>query len=139
MKRILAAVVFSIVSSIASSNALAQGYGVQATVPFDFAVSNHTLPSGTYRITSPASGLVRIESSDGRISTTAPTSYNGNESTGGCKLVFQKYGDRYFLNQVLSPSQASLNVILPASKLEKRVRQQEAGMKQVEQIQIAAR
>ncbi len=62
MKRILAAVVFSIVSSIASSNALAQGYGVQATVPFDFAVSNHTLPSGTYRITSPASGLVRIES-----------------------------------------------------------------------------
>ena len=139
MKRILAAVVFSIVSSIASSNALAQGYGVQAKVPFDFTVSNHTLPSGTYRITSPATGLVRIESSDGRISTTAMSTYNGNESTSGGKLVFQKYGDRYFLNQVLSPTRTSLNVTIPPSKLEKRVQHQEASMKQAEQIQIAAR
>jgi hypothetical protein len=67
------------------------------------------------------------------------STYNGNESTSGGKLVFQKYGDRYFLNQVLSPTRTSLNVTIPPSKLEKRVQHQEASMKQAQQIQIAAR
>jgi hypothetical protein len=139
MKRITAIVIVSIACSIVSGNALAQQPGIQAKVPFDFTVSNETLPSGTYTITSPAPGLVLIQNSDGRIATAARSSHNGNESTSGCKLVFRKYGNQYFLNQVFSPTATSLNVTILASKLEKRVRLREASLKENEQIQIAAR
>jgi hypothetical protein len=139
MKRITVMVIVSIVSSIVASNALAQKYGIQAKVPFDFTVSNETLPAGTYTITSPGYGLVLIESSDSRISMVVRSSRNGNESTSGCKLVFNKYGNQYFLSQVLTPRVSSLNVRIVPSKLEKRVRLREASLKVNEQIQIAAR
>jgi hypothetical protein len=139
MKRITAVVIFTIVASIVSSNALAQGYGIQAKVPFDFRVSDKTLPSGTYTITSPANGLVRIQSRDRGGSAVAQTTYNGNESTGGCKLVFRKYGSQYFLKEVLSPARASLNLTIVPTKKEERIRVREAGLKENDQIEIAAK
>jgi hypothetical protein len=139
MKRITAMVIFSIVSSIVASTALAQQNGIQAKVPFSFSVSNETLPAGTYTITSPAKGLVLIQSSDRRISTGARSAHNGSESTNGCKLIFNKYGDQYFLGQVLTPNVSSLNVRIVPSKLEESVRSREASLKVNEQVQIAAR
>ena len=40
----------------------------------------------------------------------------------GSELVFQRYGDQYFLHEVLCPATASTNVDIPASRLEKRER-----------------
>jgi hypothetical protein len=41
----------------------------------------------------------------------------------GAKLVFHRYGDQYFLSKISSPA---FSVGVPVSKMEKRVRYQEA-------------
>jgi hypothetical protein len=51
---------------------------------------------------------------------------DSNESKTG-ELVFNKYGDQYFLREILC-SQAAMNMSVPASKQEKRARAQEASL-----------
>jgi hypothetical protein len=51
-------------------------------------------------------------------------------------LVFQKYGNQYFLSEVLGPS-TSLNVAIPRSKREQSVRREEATLRESSQILIA--
>ena len=115
---------FAIASFVATERALAQDRAVQVTVPFDFAVGNKLLPSGTYTITSESPDVIMIQSSDKHIALLATTSYDDHESRHGGQLVFDKYGDEYFLREILCRS-AAMNVGLPSSKQEK-ARTQEA-------------
>ena len=50
MKRNIAIALFGLASLVAASGAFAQESGARATVPFEFSVSNTTLPPGHYRI-----------------------------------------------------------------------------------------
>jgi hypothetical protein len=56
------------------------------------------------------------------------------ESYGG-ELVFAKYGNQYFLHEVLC-SALSMNVALPTSRLEKRARIQEAQLPRSETVAV---
>lgn len=79
---------------------------IAADIPFDFAVGQTKLPAGNYilrRIALPSShDRLVIQSADGRgdrhTSITMPnrTSEMQNQS----KLIFNRYGDQYFLSQV---------------------------------------
>jgi hypothetical protein len=51
-------------------------------------------------------------------------------------LVFIKYGDQYFLHEILCSSGA-MNLQLPTSKVEKRVQTQEASLSSGNQILVA--
>jgi hypothetical protein len=55
--------------------------------------------------------------------------------------VFDKYGDQYFLHEVLCPSVHSLNLDITASKAEKKARERaiEAKLPKGEQTMVAAR
>jgi hypothetical protein len=61
------------------------------------------------------------------------TTYPADPSTSGGKVTFTKYGNQYFLHEVLC-SALSMNVALPKSRLEKQARIQEAQLPHSETV-----
>lgn len=136
MKRIAGIALIALAGVLSAGNALAQDQGVQAKVPFDFTAGNRLLPSGTYTITSLSAGVVLIQDRDKHVSTVSTTIFDSREPKNEGELVFNKYGDQYFLREVLCPA-GGMNVSLPQSKQEKRVRLQEAMVHNSDQVFLA--
>jgi len=90
---------------LAAGSALAQNHGrtIRADIPFKFVVNKQTLPAGQYEITrfgslGEAVLVHNAETGDNAVSNAnAARSLNPADRT---KLVFKRYGDRYFLSQV---------------------------------------
>ena len=83
---------------------LAQTLRVKADIPFEFIVNGSTLPAGQYTIQSfgSADGRTLLVGNTGAHQT-AITNAIGIESrkvSGETKLMFHRYGNRYFLTQV---------------------------------------
>ena len=104
-----------IFASAAVSTHAQTAYSVRADVPFDFIVGNKTIPAG--RIT--ANGV--SAAMQGSLSITNPAAgklalrigrrvLGARESNQG-KLVFHKYGNRYFLAQVCIPGYQAWEVM----------------------------
>jgi hypothetical protein len=139
MKRNIAIALLALSSLAAAGKAPAQEMAVQATVPFEFTVGGKLLPADTYTITASSRGVVTIQGADKHFAAVTVVSRD-NTSVKGDELVFEKYGDKYFLDEVLCPNAAWLNVKIPASKLEKQVRIQEAKYgREPEPVLVAAR
>ena len=75
---------------------------VKANIPFDFTVANKTLPAGAYTVAPTSTqGVSLIRCEDCRASELFLTnSVQARREQGQTKLVFRRYGDRYFLAQV---------------------------------------
>jgi hypothetical protein len=126
MKRIPAITLLALSTLGAAARAVAQAPAVEATVPFEFTVGGKLLPADVYTITSTKSGVLLIRNADNHFSAETTASRTNQQSERGSALVFDKYGDKYFLHEVMCPSVAALNVDVPKSKMEKRVQVQEA-------------
>jgi hypothetical protein len=124
MKRNFAIALIALSTLAGVGKAVAQEQAVKATVPFEFTVGGKVLPADTYTVSSPSEGLVVIRSDDRHFTSITTGSFDDREVKGG-KLVFAKYGDQYFLHEVICPA-VGLHSRIPTSKLEKRVRTQEA-------------
>ena len=107
MKRhFLILVAIIILSGAFTISAQAQSAGAQkvvANIPFAFNVGNTNLPAGKYTITvlNPTSDrkILQIRSTSGRSTAiTQTTNVTGNISDD-TKLVFHRYGNRYFFAQ----------------------------------------
>ena len=122
----------------ATTGVLAQERVLTASVPFNFTACGQHLPAGKYTISSPSSGVVQIKSADGQIVTGLVAVRSNHESDGGSELIFNRYGDQYFLRRILCPSTARLNLDIPSSKSEETSRMREARLQRNEQILIAA-
>ena len=95
---------------------------LKATVPFPFMVGKTEVPAGTYTIDSISHSVISIrDRSTGRGVLTLVSPERPGSNDGTPKLVFNKYGDRYFLSQV-SRGFGSNVMQLPTSKLEKELR-----------------
>ena len=140
MNRISATALLAIASVAACTGAMAQQPAVKANIPFGFTVGNTWMPAGEYTVTSPSNDVLELKS-DSHVALVASTrSYD--ESKSGSKLVFDKYGDQYFLHEVLCPNFVSLDLRIPASKSEKIARGREIearGPFSGDQIMVAAR
>ena len=139
MNRILAIFLISM-ASFAVTSANAQQPTLKANIPFDFIVGNTLMPAGEYTITSPFENVLVLRA--GARSTSVESSENNAESTSGDELVFDKYGNQYFLHEVLCPNVVSLNRELAPSKAEKYARQHTTQAKLTnsgERTMIAAR
>jgi len=117
----------------------AQDHAARATVPFGFNVGDKWVPAGTYTITSTSetrSNVISIRDKDRTIalwSLVQPDSRRLNAD----KLVFTKYGDQYFLHEILCSS-CGMNVLLPGSKHEKLARRhEEAGLSSPTDVYLA--
>jgi hypothetical protein len=138
MKRITAIALLAIANFAMAGSSFAQSNGVRANVPFDFTVGNDLLPAGTYTIKPQSTSVIVIKNHDKPIAVLSLVHQDGNKSTNGGKLTFHKYGDQYFLSEILSDG-ANMNVEIPTSKAEKRVRLQQATLHSSSQTFVAAR
>jgi hypothetical protein len=95
--RVLVIVVaLGVVAAQAQSNVMLKG-----TVPFSFTVGDHTLPSGSYSVSSLGTETEAWYNQEGRglfIIRTIPMGKQADLAT--YKLVFHRYGDRYFLSEI---------------------------------------
>ena len=139
MNRISAIGLLTIASLATCTGAIAQQ--LKANIPFGFTVGNTWMPAGEYTISSPLRQVVQVRSVDLAKIATIVSSQGYNESRSGSKLVFDKYGDQYFLRRVLSPNFASLNLDVPQGKAEKQARSRslEAKLHNGEETLVAAK
>jgi hypothetical protein len=116
--------------------ALAPLYGqsLNVEVPFDFVAAQGTMPAGEYRVTpnQPAQGMVRLISSKGSSAAICfAHAIQSSRPSDTSKLVFNRYGNQYFLSQVwsegsdygrgLPPSKAEREIARSFSKPEKEI------------------
>ena len=103
---------------------------ITANIPFDFMVGNKTLPAGSYRVgRSTTMGMLVILSLDQRGSAmfhAHPVRYGNPRSAkwgqdNSPKLIFNRYGDQYFLSQVWSGEETDDGRRLMKSRREREV------------------
>jgi hypothetical protein len=138
MKRITAIALLAIANFAMAGTSFAQSNGVQATVPFDFTVGKQVLPAGDYTIQRESVGLIVISNRDKHISVLTIANEDGTRSPNGGKLLFHKYGDQYFLSEILCDS-ADMNLKVHPSKSETKVQLQQAMVHPSSGVFVAAR
>jgi hypothetical protein len=123
-------VAISILIGAFTISAQAQSVGTQkvvANIPFAFNVGNTNLPAGKYTITvlNPTSDrkILQIRSTNGRSSAMVQTNVVTGKTSDDAKLVFHRYGDRYFFAQAqMAGDAASLAAVKSsAERAEKQV------------------
>jgi hypothetical protein len=102
----------------------ARDVNMKVTVPFDFVVNGATLPSGEYSVRGLGLGnAISIRNADqtanAMVLALGCESLKTSEKT---KLVFHRYGNRYFLTQIWMAGD-SRGKELPKSRLEKEIAQ----------------
>jgi hypothetical protein len=82
---------------------------VVADIPFDFTVETVTMPAGQYVLQPIANlnGALRIANLETHksvlvLAPSAASTYKGNPTDTG-KVIFHRYGDRYFFSEVWGP------------------------------------
>jgi hypothetical protein len=138
MKRIITIAVFAFTVILSAGTALAQAPAIRVNVPFNFTAGDKLLPPGLYTITLASAGIIEIRNRDQHISIGTTVLPDNRKSENGAELVFSRYGNRYFLHEVLCDF-ASMNVNLPATKSEKWARMQEAFLQQPSKVLLAAK
>ena len=138
MKRIITIAIFAFTGILSVGSALAQGDAVWVKVPFAFTAGDRLLPAGTYMITSLSADVIHIQARDQHISVLTTDMQDDRQSENGDELIFARYGDRYFLREILCNS-AAMNVSLPATKSEKRARTQEASRPAPDRVLFASK
>jgi hypothetical protein len=77
---------------------------IAANVPFNFMIKDRALPAGEYNfalVQVGGSDAIKIQSADGHITAFVPTRpAKAKASQAEPKVVFNRYGDQYFLSQV---------------------------------------
>ena len=138
MKRIVLAFAFIVLASlVAIVPASAQERTVTANVPFDFAVGDRVLPTGTYRIEPVNNTFQVFIDSEGRQSAAFAMGFpNDRKANQQSKLVFDKVGNKYFLKEIVTKS-AGTSLAFPESKLEKKA-QEQGGSGEIRQTAISA-
>jgi hypothetical protein len=120
-------IVALVVLAATAASLRAQSHEVRADVPFSFAVGSKQLPAGHYTFLTGPSHTIVIRDTDNEIQILSKTE-DAFHAVGHLNILrFNKYGNDYFLREIRCPSIA-MNVEIPQSKLEKRVRVQTAGL-----------
>jgi len=95
---------------------------VSAQVPFNYIANGKTMPAGECKVSVDNDGqaILRIASGNKQIFA-LPITNDSAKASEESKLVFHKYGDRYFLASVSRLGQ-NRSYTLPAGSLEKELR-----------------
>ena len=130
MKKIFTAIAVSAVLALAivvPARAQLPGTAMRANIPFDFIINGKTLPAGEYevrRITDEPDGLVIRNVSnrhDHVVFETEPEQQN--QLPRHDEMVFNRYGDTYFLSEVISGGMETGRKLMPSHN-EKELRRE---------------
>lgn len=80
-----------------------------ANIPFEFSVDYKTMPAGEYSVQTVATAgdSLLIQSADGKTSALRPSEASERLKKVTARLVFHRYGQRYFLAEVWSGGDAA--------------------------------
>lgn len=121
-------------SLVATAQAQMPGVPIRATIPFDFMVRGRTFPAGSYwieRISDDPSGLVLRNINDKHEHIVFETeSVEGRREPRHNVLVFNRYGDEYFLSEVMTAGEQSGRELAP-SHAERALRREMAKNQEV--------
>jgi hypothetical protein len=135
MKRTIAIAFLASTMFMALTSASAQGKS-KATIPFNFRVGSALLPAGAYVIESTDSRVICFRNENGHATAMAVAMTTSGATAPATKLVFNRYGDQYFLSETLTASGESQKKFAP-SKLEKSARAEEARLQTEGQTLVA--
>ena len=98
-----AVMMFLVIVTITAEAQASGSQKMRARIPFAFNVGKTELPAGEYTVTvlNPNSDrkVLQIRSADGKLSALIQTSERDTNTAEQTKLVFNRYGDRYFFAQ----------------------------------------
>jgi hypothetical protein len=120
---------FVLVGSMAVAAQAQGGHPVLiANIPFDFNVGNKTLPAGEYTVREVNAGpaLLQLQSKDGRESAMVLMNTVIGKAQESAKLVFHRYGSRYFFAQAWIDGDNS-GLQAPRSRAERAVERELAS------------
>jgi hypothetical protein len=125
----------------APTRAQAPGTALRADIPFDFIVRGKPLPAGNYeivRLNDSPEGLVIRNVSDKRDHVLFETeSIEAKRIPKRSEIVFLRYGDNYFLSEVLTAGEQTGRELLP-SRAERQLKREMASNKtQPEEVAVA--
>ena len=114
----------AVLCTAAAVPATAQSAGrLRVAIPFDFSMGKATLPAGDYTVQVLESGLLIFTSESGQGRQLALSTYGySSKASGSPHLVFTRYGNDVFLNQIFLSGDGEYNE-LPANRKEQRLRQ----------------
>lgn len=120
MKRNLvsAALAGGLFAVLATATAYAQMPGARANIPFDFSVRGKTLPAGTYEIKRAMNGpdallISNVNDNHDRI-IFVTNQVDAKAIPIKSELVFNRYGDNYFLSEVFDAGEQSGREAIPS-------------------------
>jgi hypothetical protein len=126
MKKFFSVIVAaSMLLIVVSAHAQLPGSAIRASIPFDFTVRGTTLPAGEYEITrlndEPSGLLLRNVNNkhDHVVFETEPV--EANKLPRRSSLVFNHYGDSYFLSEVVTAGEQTARELGP-SRAERTLR-----------------
>jgi hypothetical protein len=90
-----------------ASTLCAQSEGTWFKIPFPFVVADKQMPAGQYFIQSLYWNAVVIQQSAGKVDLITLAQSIKVPAGGESKLIFHKYGDRYFLSEARLPNMDS--------------------------------
>ena len=116
----LLAVSLSVV--LAGTNAYGQSSTkLKANIPFDFRVGSQSLPAGEYTVAPKSPTMLMIQCKDGHQSASVLTNaVQANQISADGKLIFNRYGEFYFLSQIWTPGE-DVGRKLPKSSVEQQM------------------
>jgi hypothetical protein len=124
MKKLIISMIVVIVfgaASLVSTLAAPFTVKIRAEIPFDFNVGKKRLPKGEYLIESlNDTGILTIRHAKKGKAVTFNTIRSKPTNSPKSKLVFNRYGDQYFLARIWDPSTETI-LKLNKSKTEKRI------------------
>jgi hypothetical protein len=101
----------------------AQSIMLKADIPFDFVVGDKRLPSGEYYVKSLNQTETQIQSKDARSTAIVMTTgMQAAKISDAGKLVFNRYGEQYFLSKIWAASSDSGRQVVK-SRVEREVAQ----------------
>ncbi len=124
MKRLIGFLSVATLAVVLAAPVGAQSFRVTATIPFEFMVSGRSMPAGDYAVQRAGSGVAgAIQISGANVSVIAlaqNANVSQNEKTGQALLIFNRYGDQYFLSRVTDGYRGT-GVQVPTSPAEKEL------------------
>ena len=97
---------------------------MSVNVPFGFEMGNQHFQPGTYSISTPQQGVVEIQGHSTAV-LGLTRGEQGNKPTKTAKIVFDRYGDHYFLRQLWFNADQTSYAECPESKSEKQAKKSE--------------
>ena len=138
MKRNTLLALTALVLALVINTPFAYAQSARANVPFDFAVAGKWMPAGTYTVSEISDCEIRVANTRSSAAVLVLTQREERLEHQSARLVFHKYGDKYFLAEAWSGAGNS-GMEFPASKEEQEIRTETASAGGPAEVIVALR